>query len=130
MTGGDQKMTLDLTGTCVLVVEDEAIIALDLKLTLEDLGAEVLGPARTLREAMNLSKNGHISLAILDRYLNDSIIDCVADRLSDRNVPLIFHTGNSEEAALMSKWPGAEILSKPADPAILMSMISTMLGKN
>jgi len=43
-----------LFGACVLVAEDECIIALDLADTFESAGAAVIGPAATVREALRL----------------------------------------------------------------------------
>lgn len=40
----------------VLIVEDEAIIAMDLEMTLEDMGAQVVGIAMTAADAARLAK--------------------------------------------------------------------------
>lgn len=40
----------------ILIVEDELLIALDLRSIVEDLGHTVIGPARTLDEALELAE--------------------------------------------------------------------------
>ena len=53
-------------GLRILVVEDEAIIALELEAMLEDLGHEVLAIARTEAEAVRLSQSKRPELVLMD----------------------------------------------------------------
>ena len=43
-----------LTGCRILVVEDDPLIAMSLEYTLSDAGAEVIGPAHTVAQALDL----------------------------------------------------------------------------
>lgn len=119
-----------LSGTSIFVVEDEAIVALDLQTMLEDAGAEVVGPAGTLPEAERLSEYQNISLAILDVRLNQDAITTVADRLAERRIPIIFHTGHSSSEVLTVRWPGCKVLRKPVDPLELMATVCGLLGRS
>ncbi len=56
----------------VLVVEDEAIIAENLKLSLEDLGFDVVDTCYTYDEAINAMDNLKFDLALLDINLKDN----------------------------------------------------------
>lgn len=123
-------MTLDLAGICIFVVEDEPIIALDLKAILEDAGASVLGPAGSLPEAEALGRNERISLAILDMRIGNDTITPVADQLTERGIPLIFHTGQSPGEKPRERWPGCVVLRKPAGEKELLAKVRALLGKS
>jgi DNA-binding response OmpR family regulator len=125
-----REMISGLSGTSIFVVEDEAIVALDLQTMLEDAGAEVVGPAGTLPEAETLSENRDISLAILDVRLNQDTITTVADRLTERRIPIIFHTGHSTSEGLTARWPGCKVLHKPVSPLELMATVCGLLGRS
>jgi DNA-binding response OmpR family regulator len=112
-----------LSGLCVLIVEDEPIIALDLVFIVEGAGAEVLGPAATLAEAEALSCNGRIAVALLDVRLGRDTIAPIAAKLANRGVPLIFHTGHGDAENLIACWPGARVLPKPARSEELLAAL-------
>ncbi|HEY1559564.1 MAG TPA: response regulator [Caulobacteraceae bacterium] len=83
-----------LRGKLILVVEDDFIIATDLALALEDCGAEVLGPAASVDDALELIAAGHrLSGALLDINLGQELAYPIADELRRRGVPFIFATG-------------------------------------
>jgi two-component system, response regulator PdtaR len=50
----------------VLIVEDELLIALDLQDAVEAAHARVVGPAATVREALDLLRHEPVNAAILD----------------------------------------------------------------
>ena len=81
-------------GRCVLVVEDEYLLAEDLREELEQQGAEVLGPAANVADAMELLRHGPApDTAILDINLGGEKVYPVADALRARGIPFIFATG-------------------------------------
>jgi CheY-like chemotaxis protein len=78
----------------VLVVEDEAVIAMDLCLTVEEWGGQPLGPASSVREAPNsLAATPECRAAIVDVNLPDGDIGPVLDRLEERGAAVIGSTG-------------------------------------
>jgi CheY-like chemotaxis protein len=78
----------------VLVVEDEYFIADDLVRALERRGAEVVGPASTVQQALELlSSTAEISGAVLDVNLRGERVFPLADELMRRGVPFVFATG-------------------------------------
>jgi CheY-like chemotaxis protein len=82
-----------LIGRHILVVEDDYVLAMDMRLTLEDVGAEVVGPVGTLRDALRLVENEDFDAAVLDIDLHGELIFAVAERLQARAIPFIFTTG-------------------------------------
>lgn len=87
-----------LSGRHVLVVEDEFIIAEDLRQGLESLGAVVIGPVATVGAALKLVLSGQrIDGATLDVSLRGERSDQVAEALSARKVPFVLVTGYGSE---------------------------------
>jgi DNA-binding response OmpR family regulator len=86
-----------LQGRRVLVVEDEALICMMLEDGLLEAGAEVVGPACSVKEALDLidqtDADGGLSAAVLDINLEGEAVSPVADRLATLGVPFIFATG-------------------------------------
>lgn len=85
-------MSRELEGLSILVVEDEPIIALDTAFTIEAAGGTVVGPAYSVDEAERIA-GGHIDAALLDITLRNQKVFGLADALADRNVPIVFVTG-------------------------------------
>ncbi|MFC0410676.1 response regulator [Roseomonas elaeocarpi] len=83
-----------LTGRRLLVAEDDYLIADEMRELLEESGAEVVGPAPTVRDAMELLAGaGAIDGAVLDVNLRGEMSYGVADALLARGVPFVFVTG-------------------------------------
>ena len=82
-----------LHGRRILIVEDEAIVAMLLEDMLADLGCVVVGPAGRVAEALKLLGDDGIDVAILDINLAGEKIDPVADALAARAVPFVFTSG-------------------------------------
>jgi DNA-binding response OmpR family regulator len=78
-------------GVCVqktvLIVEDEVLIAMDLKLMLEVCGWRVIGPAATVQHALRLLEDELPSVALLDVNLGNELVTRVAETLKARDVP-------------------------------------------
>ncbi len=83
-----------IRGRPVLVVEDEYMLAEDLREELEREGAEVLGPAPTVARALALLRAGPAPcLAILDINLQGEMAWPIADLLRQMGIPFLFATG-------------------------------------
>jgi len=96
----------------VLIVEDEAIVALHLEDTLTDLGYDVVATAGRVDSATRLASTLPLDLAIVDLNLNGERTDPVADVLAARGVAIVFATGYGA-AALDKRWAGVPTLQKP-----------------
>jgi DNA-binding response OmpR family regulator len=119
---------LRLLGSRVLIVEDEVIVAMDLQNTLEDEGAEVVGPAYTLDQAIAFASQADISAAILDLRIGRDSAAPVARLLTARNIPFVFYTGQSRSDLLLSEWPKTRVLSKPSPGLELVAAAAAMLS--
>jgi len=114
-------MAQSLEGLNVLLVEDDFLIMLDLKLILEDAGASV-DTAMSVQEGLERTTNRYHA-AVLDIRLPDGEVFPVAERLSDSRVPIIFHSGNTETSSLETRFPDAVALSKPVHEGVLIEVV-------
>jgi CheY-like chemotaxis protein len=91
---GGAVISTSLQGRRVLVVEDEYMLAEDLRAELERQGAEVMGPVASVADALELLRQGPAPyMAILDINLGGEMVYPVADALRAQGVPFIFATG-------------------------------------
>ena len=103
-----------LRGLRILVVEDNALLAMTVDSILQNAGAEVAGPVGTLSEAEQVAAAEPLSGALLDIKLNSDEIWSVARILIDRGVPFIFCSGHFDRDSLPREWSTVPILTKPA----------------
>jgi len=118
-----------LSGAHVLVVEDDFVISMDVKGVLTDAGAEVVGPCRTVMDAIAFVNEGNISAALLDIRLALESAVPVATQLTDRRIPFVFYTGYVDTDEIREKFPHCKIVHKPALPEILVDAIAEVLGR-
>jgi DNA-binding response OmpR family regulator len=80
--------------TDVLIIEDEALISIDLEALMKSLGHRVIGVARAYAEAIDLANTKQPGLVLADIQLADgsSGLDAVNDLLRSFEVPVIFVT--------------------------------------
>lgn len=86
----------------ILIVEDERIIAHDLKKDLENFGYSVCGIASSGRDAITLAEEAHPDLVLMDINIKGNVDGVqVAKVMKTRfNLPVIFLTGYADEATL------------------------------
>lgn len=111
----------------VLVVEDEAIVALDLQFILEDLGLAVIGPCPSVASGFSAVKSRRPAIAILDVQLTDGEVYALADALHKAKVPMIFHSGHAESSALAERYPGAHFCPKPSSAQDIERCVSAVI---
>ena len=110
-------------GTRVLVAEDEPLLALDMAELLRSVGAEVVGPATTVKQALELLFHTQVHCAVLDVNLRDGDIFPAAKLLKDSRAGIIFYSGQSRVEDLKRDWPSAYILPKPSPLKLLVPAI-------
>ena len=110
-----------LRGARILVAEDDAILALDVRQILRDAGAEIIGPAATLKQTLFMISAFPVSAALLDVNLRDAEVFPAARALEELGAGIVFYTGYADVDSLRRAWPGAKVLTKPAPPRLLIS---------
>jgi CheY-like chemotaxis protein len=118
-----------VNGKRILVVEDEALLALDLRFALEDLGASVVGPCYRLATALSTAELGGIDAAVLDVDLAGETVFPVADLLRKADVPFVFHTGRLNPQTLAEIYQDAPVCPKPTDPETVARTLFALLEK-
>ncbi len=103
----------------VLIVEDEAIVALDLADRVEEMGYAVAGVANSIVAAEAIVHAGRVDIILLDIQLQGGVdgIDGVARLLAIRRVPFIYLTAQADLhtfARAKATGPSAYLL-KPFD---------------
>ncbi len=99
----------------ILVVEDDALLAIDLAQWLETAGFQVVGPAATVEKALKLIRQVGCYGAVLDVHLGKETSEAIAIDLRARGKPLLVVTGYSHQQ-LPPALAGAPRLSKPFQP--------------
>ena len=119
---------LDLSGRCILVVEDEYLLADDLRNALIQAGAEVLGPVSDVAGALTLVEDGRsVDAAVLDINLRGDSVFPFADLLAQRGVPFVFATGY-DRASVPARFADAPYLAKPLDKAGLAAVLGPIMA--
>jgi DNA-directed RNA polymerase specialized sigma24 family protein len=115
--------------TDVLIIEDEALIALELEALVESLGHRVIGVAATHAEAIALIKNVKPGLILSDIQLADgsSGLDAVDEMLRSFEVPVIFITAYPERFLTGKRPEPAFLIAKPFEPATVSAIASQAL---
>ena len=115
-----------LKGSRVLIVEDAVLLALELETGLSDAGAEVVGPAYELEEAMALLDRP-IDAAVLDANLNGRSVMPVAEALARLNEPFVFATGYGETGGAPGGFE-APMIRKPYDVTQVAAAVAELLA--
>jgi DNA-binding response OmpR family regulator len=119
-------MDQPLENVCVLLVEDDPLIALDLRLTLEAVGAIVVGPAHDVASALALINTASIDVAVLDHLILGGDSLPIATELSRRGLRFVFHT--SHRGVLPQSFPLVQVIDKPSRPGELVAAVKAAAG--
>ena len=111
-------------GLRVLIVEDQALLAMELELVLEEAGLNVMGCAMDRAGALEVADREPLDLALVDINLLDGMTgpDIARRLIEDFGAAVIFLTANPEQ--IPYDFAGAiGALSKPFDEATLRAVM-------
>lgn len=110
----------------VLIVEDEAIIAMELEGSVKDLGYSVLGPALSLDAANALLDESEPDAALLDINVQRGLVTPTAWRLRQAGIPFVVISGfvTMPDAPFFAHAP---FLSKPLNPVVLQQVLAQII---
>jgi CheY-like chemotaxis protein len=111
----------------ILILEDEVLIAMDVRETLEREGFEVVGPFDRVLPAMVAVAGIPIDGAILDVAIGEDQAYEVAEALSAANIPFIWATAY-ERAELPPQFRAQPCLQKPFDTIELTNTLRQALS--
>jgi CheY-like chemotaxis protein/DNA-directed RNA polymerase specialized sigma24 family protein len=124
-----QEAVTALGAARVLIIEDEPVIALELRSIVESLGHTIVGTADRERDAIDIATRSSPDLVLADIQLrgSDSGIEAVREILKKLTVPVIFITAFPERLLTGQGVEPTFILSKPYDPGSVRAAISQAL---
>lgn len=87
----------------ILIVEDEAVIAMDLEVRVKNLGYQVVGVAAQADRALVLARTKHPDLALMDVHIlgeRDGVEVATVMR-EEMNIPSVFLTAYSDDETIL-----------------------------
>ena len=111
----------------VLIVEDEAMIAMLVELILQNADCAVVGPVSSVRGALRLIERQSLDAAVVDFRLGDDDSCEIIDVLDQRGVPFLIMTGQ-EMADLPPRLRHLNIMNKPFQPEALVRAVEKILS--
>lgn len=116
-----------IAGRCVLVVEDDYFLAVEMDQALKAVGATVLGPVPSVQAALDVMDEKTPDAAVLDVNLDGETSFAVADTLAADGVPFIFVTGY-DHAAIPTCHVTVRWLAKPVQMSDALRAIGQLFG--
>jgi DNA-binding response OmpR family regulator len=116
------------TSPLVLVLEDEALIALDLQDELQASGCRVGGPFSTCADALAWLQLETPDVAILDTVVKDGPCRDIALALDGREVPFLIYSGHRQDKALLPEFHHVRWIEKPVPPSVLVEECRQLLA--
>ncbi len=114
----------------ILIIEDEALVAMELRFVLEDLGYEVAGVAAEARTARNLVRETEVDLALVDIHLSDGPtgVELGRELGQDMGVTVLYMTANP---GMVREGVAGTIgvLSKPTDERAVQKAVEYALRR-
>jgi DNA-binding response OmpR family regulator len=112
----------ELEGLCLLVVEDDYLVAADMCSALMRRGAIILGPASNLRRSRELLRQQRPDCALLDLNLNGTLAFELAEEFRRESIATIFTTGY-DAAFFPDSFRNSPCLQKPVNFTTLVQLI-------
>jgi light-regulated signal transduction histidine kinase (bacteriophytochrome)/CheY-like chemotaxis protein len=112
-----------LVGLSILVVEDQALIALDTEETLRRLGATDIRLTPNVAEAELAITTFEPDVAVLDFNLGGETSENIADRLLGQRIPFVFSTGYGDNVMIPERFRHVPVVRKPVNGTTLALQI-------
>ncbi len=114
---------------CILILEDEPFIAMDLQLAFEDAGANAVVTV-SCDEAFDAMAKTDFEGAVLDVNLGQGeTCEPIALELKKRGIPFLLHTGDLDRAGEALRDLEAPILAKPSGAEDVVSRLFGLSGQ-
>jgi CheY-like chemotaxis protein len=111
----------------ILIVEDVALLALDLERIVLDLGGVVAGTASSCGRGVEMARKLDLDAAILDVDLRGQRSDPIADVLAKRSIPFAFLTA-LDTHELPDGHRHRPHMAKPCTPRQIANLLATLLS--
>jgi CheY-like chemotaxis protein len=115
---------LPLAGKSVLIIEDEALIALNVESCLQDAGAAVVIANSIVSAQSALDEGTPFDVAVVDFLLADGNASTLIQVLSERGIPVVVTTGDEVDRGQPALSKAVAILQKPHTESDLINAIT------
>ena len=122
----EPNVSIQLKDRCLLLVEDETIVALLVEDMLTELGCRNVLHAAAVPEALTLLRTRRPDAAILDVNLRNVLVYPVAEHLAAAHIPFVFATGYGR-GGLANRWRDMPVIQKPIERPALAAALLSML---
>jgi DNA-binding response OmpR family regulator len=112
----------------VLVLEDEALLAIEVAAALSAAGFKTIGPANSVASALTLLGQQGCDVAVLDINLGPETAEPIARRLRDARVPFVAISGYIREQQ-PAVFNGAPLVPKPFQLKRLVAEVERCLSE-
>lgn len=110
----------------IMILEDDLLNAFLIEDTLKQAGHEIVGPAKTVPQALGLLEKGGVDAAILDLQINDELSYGVGSKLDELHIPWAITTAHPP-SFVGPQFSHVAFLSKPFGVAALLDLIEKLL---
>jgi DNA-binding response OmpR family regulator len=110
----------------VLLVEDVALVAMDLQNNLKSAGYAVAGPFDSCASAVAWLETETPHLAVLDTMLKDGSCKDLATELTRRGVPFVIWSGHRQDKNTLHEFMDAVWVEKPSPHAALLRALADL----
>lgn len=111
-----------------MILEDDLLNALLIEDTLEFAGHQVVGPAKTIAQALAFLEGSDIDAAILDLQIDDTVSFDVGRRLEELGIPWAITTAHAPSFVL-PQFSQVPLLIKPFTVTELLGLVDTLLAR-
>lgn len=108
-------MAYDFQGKQILVLEDDALLAMDMEDFLSDLGVKVVGPVSHIEAALEKISEAKLDGAVIDLNLRGDLSFPVIEGLKAAAIPFVVCSGYAEIPGLRAQLGELTVISKPCD---------------
>lgn len=114
----------------IMIVDDEALVLVDMTMTVEDLGHEVFCECTTVSDALETLDGDCPDAALLDIDVGGTMVWPLARALDERSCPIIFVSANRAHEELKGEFSHCGFVDKPASPDRIDNALKTVTGSN
>jgi light-regulated signal transduction histidine kinase (bacteriophytochrome) len=117
----------DLADACVMILEDQLVIAVGLEQILAGAGVDDVLTTSSEAETTRVLAQRRPDVAVLDVNLGTGTSIAVAEELARRNIPFLFATGYGDSISIPSHLKHAPVVRKPYDAASILSHLQQLI---
>jgi DNA-binding response OmpR family regulator len=110
----------------VLLVEDDALVAMNLQDELEEAGYTVAGPFNTCSGALGWLVNQTPDLALIDTILKDGTCKTLAAELTRRGVAFVLWSGHQQDEQTLHEFKDTAWVKKPSTHTDLLHALADL----